>query len=142
MVCVLTDRQCKVNINSTLVHPHKLVTGVPHGSVLSPLLFNIYIQTLFSIFDNYSHITYHSYADDIKILLKITDPSSDITTINNCLTDIHDWLSLNSLSLNCLKTEILHAITNKKFFYSTFPYIQQYIYQKILPQNQKSWYLN
>ncbi len=105
-VSYLTDRQYKVNINSTLSHPHKLVTGVPQSSVLGPLLFNIYIQPLFSIFDKYSHITYHSYADDIQIQLKITDPSSDITTINNCLTDIHDWLSLNSLSLNCHKTEI------------------------------------
>ena len=127
MVCVLlTDRQYKVNINSTLSHPHKLVTGVPQGSVLGPLLFNIYIQPLFSIFDKYSHITYHSYADDIQIQLKITDPSSDITTINNCLTDIHDWLSLNSLSLNCHKTEILHVITSNNSF--TLPSLHSIIY--------------
>ena len=85
--------------NSTLSHPHRLITGVPRCYVLGPILFNIYIQPLLSVFDKYPHITYHSYADDIQIQLKITDPSYDITTINNCLTDIHDWLSLNSLSL-------------------------------------------
>ena len=93
----LTDRQYKVNINSTLSHPQKLVTGVPRGYVLGPLLINIYIQPLFSIFTKYRHITYHSYADDIQIQLKITNPSSDITSINNCLTGIHDWLNSNSL---------------------------------------------
>ena len=75
-----------------------------------------YIQPLFSIFDKYPHITYHSYADDIQIQLEITDPSSDITTINNCFTDMHYWLSLNSLSLNCHKTENIHVITSSNSF--------------------------
>ena len=60
MVCVLTDRQYKVNISSTLSHPYKLVTGVHQGSVLESLL-NIYIWSLFSIIDKYPHITYHAY---------------------------------------------------------------------------------
>ena len=36
-VSYLTDRQYKVNINSTISHSHKLVTGLPQGSILGPL---------------------------------------------------------------------------------------------------------
>ena len=45
------------------------------------------------------------YADDIQLYSRLTDPNNDINLLNNCITDIHNWLTNNSLSLNSLKTE-------------------------------------
>ena len=44
------------------------------------------------------------------------DPNNDINVLNNCITDIHNWLTNNSLSLNCLKTESLHIKKSTTIF--------------------------
>ena len=58
-----------------------------------------------------SIVDYHSYTDDI-LHCRLIDPNNAIHLLNNCITDIHNWLTNNSLSLNCLKTESLHIKTS------------------------------
>ena len=41
-------------------------TGVPLGSVLSPILFTMYIRPLPAIIDSHS-IIHHSFADDLQL---------------------------------------------------------------------------
>ena len=42
----LADRQQSVLINGELSEPHSITLGVPQGSILGPLLFNVYINSL------------------------------------------------------------------------------------------------
>ena len=78
--------------------------------VLGSLLFNINLLPLFKIIDKYPH-----YTDDI-LHCRLIDPNNAIHLLNNCITDIHNWLTNNSLSLNCLKTESLHIKTSTTIF--------------------------
>ena len=83
------------------------------GSVIAPLFLNIYIIPLFQLLHKYSNIKYHTYVDDIHIYLYITEPSTDILTINKYIYDIQKWRSHNSLCINRLNTETIH-IRNPK----------------------------
>ena len=107
----LTGRFYQMCINSLISKPCKVTHGVLQGSVLDPFMFNIYLFPLFKSSEKIPHyrhiIDYHSYADDI-LHCRLIDPNNAIHLLKNCITDIHNWITNNSLSLNCLKTESLH----------------------------------
>ena len=46
MLTTLADRQQSVLINGELSEPHSIRLGVLQGSILDPLLFNVYINSL------------------------------------------------------------------------------------------------
>ena len=59
----LSDRTQAVSINSHNTPYSSVHTNVPHGSVLGPLLFSLYISPMSRILEN-SSVSYHLYADD------------------------------------------------------------------------------
>ena len=85
----LTDRTQYVFLSnhcSAFAHVH---TGVPHGSVIGPTLFSMYIKTLSAI--NYSHtIMRHSFADDLQFQLPAPPDkmSKLLHSMQSCISDV------------------------------------------------------
>ena len=113
----ISDRTSSILINGHISSPRNISYGVPQGSVLGLILFNIYLLPIFDIISKFPLISFHSYADDIQLNVKCT---SDINfapnIISNCIKSIHTWLSNNSLSLNPIKTEtiFLHLSSHRR----------------------------
>ena len=103
----LINRSFSICIDNAITEPRHTTHGVPQGSVLGPILFNIYISPLLYLLDEYPDIHFHSYADDLQLYCNLHDPINNINTINKCINDISKWLSNNSLLLNSLKTKAL-----------------------------------
>ena len=61
MKSYLKDRQHQVRVNDNFSSWEKIIAGVPQGSILGPLLFNVFINDLF-VFVSSSNLS--NYADD------------------------------------------------------------------------------
>ena len=114
----LSDREQCVLINGETSSKLKLSFGVPHGSVLGPILFTIYTTPLGDIVRRHG-LTFHLYADDTQIYLAFKpfddcSKSEALSRIGKCVEDIRSWMRMNFLKLNDDKTELL-VVTQKDF---------------------------
>ena len=111
----LTKRKQRVKLNGTYSPWSEIISGVPQGSILGPLLFNIYLCNLFQFFP-YLDIT--NYADD-------NIPHSTNINLNKVLHDLEkmsDTLSNGSPIIFWRQTQKSHIFlqTLHKKFKSTW----------------------
>ena len=98
-----TDRYQYVDYKSARSPTKSIITGVPQGSILGPLLFLIYINDLPLVSQIFDMIM---YADDTTLYCNINRNISD-QDINAELKKVSDWLCSNKLSLNVKKTKYM-----------------------------------
>ena len=90
----LTNRKQRVIVNGTPSSWHDVMSGVPQGSVLGPILFAIYMNTLIEVV-KYSHLFLS--ANDNK-LFKIIQTEQDSSLLQYDIDSMYNWI-LNSLLL-------------------------------------------
>ena len=103
----LEDRKYFVEIGNCASDQIALTCGVPQGSILGPLLFNLYMLPLGQLIRSYN-VSYHNYADDTQIYVSLTaGEHGPVDVLCHCIEQISVWMQNNSLQLNSDKTEII-----------------------------------
>jgi Reverse transcriptase (RNA-dependent DNA polymerase) len=102
----LTGRSQTVTIGNNSSASAHVASGVPHGSVLGPLLFSIYTSPISSIAPTFS-VSLHQSADDSQFYISLSPSNfpSQINRLEERLTALHAWCCQNSLSLNPGKSD-------------------------------------
>ena len=110
----LFDRSSSVSICGLSSDPSPLRFGVPQGSVLGPILFVLYTQSIASIVQCHS-LSHHSFSDDNQ--LYASGPLANlpvlISSSQACVSELKVWMTQNKLKLNEDKTELI-IIASKK----------------------------
>ena len=104
----LTTRQQRVVINGCASDWSPVLSGVPQGSILGPLLFILYINDLPSVVSSPMKI----FADDVAIYCPVIS-SADCKILQKDLDSISSWCSKWQMRLNPSKCEFL-CISNKR----------------------------
>ena len=100
----LSNRLQRVVVDGLFNGYRSVISGVPQGSVLGPLLFVLYTHDMWFGLEN----MFVSYADDATLLAHIPYPNwrSDITeSFNRDLSKISTWCNLWGMRLNPNKTQ-------------------------------------
>ena len=105
----LENRTQKVVVEGASSREEKVLSGVPQGSVLGPLLFLLMINDLPDIL-KYSRA--YSFADDSKIIKPIL-LVKDYDELSADLTSIYGWTDSNNLEFNTKKFKLMRYISKK-----------------------------
>uniref|UniRef100_A0A8C6Q3D2 Reverse transcriptase domain-containing protein n=1 Tax=Nothobranchius furzeri TaxID=105023 RepID=A0A8C6Q3D2_NOTFU len=99
------NRSARVMLDGCSSESQPLRWGVPQGSILGLLLFNLYILPLGAIFRKHT-VSYHLYADDCQIYFSFK-PTQSMKVRSDCILEVKQWLADNFLHLNDSKTDLL-----------------------------------
>ena len=104
----LTNRTQSVIVEGRKSLPRPVISGVPQGSVLGPLLFLVLIG---DIDQNVVSSFLSSFADDTRVGREISSPTDPIT-LQADLAAIYAWSALNNMEFNCDKFDLVRYKTN------------------------------
>lgn len=110
MIDYLNCRTQRVQVNGYMSETFKVTSGVPQGSVLGPLLFVIYINTLVKRAEN-SEL--YLYADDLKLFKEINS-IEDTEKLQQDLDNLYNWTQSSLLQFHPDKCEVLRINPKKK----------------------------
>ena len=105
MFSYLCNRKQYVVLNGKQSSMKPVLSGVPQGSVLGPLLFLIYINNaVHAALDSHTHIIL--YADDI-LLYRVISNTTDYSMLQTDINTVSTWVTSNNLSLNVEKCKLM-----------------------------------
>ena len=107
----LTGRSQCVMVGSSSSNTTLIYHGVPQGSVLGPVMFNMYTTSIADICTKH-HVLYHRFADDIQLYVSYNPVMSAELEhakqlLVQCVAEIRAWMLLHQLKLNNEKTEFI-----------------------------------
>ena len=102
----LTDRHQFVKCGEACGKTTAVVSGVPQGSVLGPLLFGVYVAPVGRIISHHEVGQQH-YADDTTLYVRLGSSCTMPANLMDCVEVLRKWFLINDMQVNPDKTEIM-----------------------------------
>ena len=106
----LSQRTQRVLIEDVSSAPKPLSCGVPQGSCLGPVLFSMYVTSLYDVISKHLP-NVHGYADDNQLYISFgkgdVNQQEALQAMEACIIEVRSWMVTNSLMINDTKTEVM-----------------------------------
>ena len=109
MKSYLKNRKQRVRVNKTFSEWETITTGVPQGSILGPLLFNIFSNDLFLFVSNAS---LSNYADDNTLYTFGDNLKKNKDNLRSSFDTAHQWFYENHMVLHAGKCHFMCLRSN------------------------------
>ena len=127
----LFDREQVVVLNGVHSDIAKVLSGVPQGSVLGPLLFILFINDLEQVVAS-SRVSF--FADDTRVSKQI-GCFEDCELLQEDIYKILDWSRSNNMKLHEQKFELLNHLHNSKSLSPALPFFAETLRYKVSSQD-------
>ena len=104
----MSERRICVRVNGCVSEQKNVLSGVPQGNVLGPLLFIIYINDLPQLMSKACNS--YLYADDDK-LYKTISTESDCNLLQSGISEVTKWCNKWGMSLNFDNVKLCRSVT-------------------------------
>ena len=101
----LSGRLQRVVLDGSSSSPTSVTSGVPQGSILGPLLFIIFMDSISKV-PLLSNAKLYLYADDIVLFMPLNN-TRDVHTLQDNINLVHQWAKDHGLTLNSAKSNVL-----------------------------------
>ena len=101
---IQSQRKQFVELDEVKYNCKDIVCGIPQGSILGPKLFIVYINDICNVS---TLLKYVLFADDTNLLYEHENYETLCMNVNNELSKLNEWFSINKLSLNVKKTNFM-----------------------------------
>jgi len=103
--------------------------GIPQGSCISPMLFNIYYEQALKTISPFSDLIL-AFADDLAII------KSEVNNLTKVIINLRKWNTDYNLKINDSKTEVM-LLNMDKPIYINYAHCKKYKYLGIIIENDK-----
>ena len=125
LVNYLQGRKQRVVLDNVASESITVLSGVPQGSILGPLLFVLFINDIYVGIDKATSICL--YADDTKIWCKINS-EFDCKQLQNDINTLHKWSIKNKMRFNATKCKVLQIHNNEPLCTRELPLAKYFYY--------------
>ena len=100
----LMNRKQRTKIGSSYSSWEEIVSGVPQGSILRPLLFNIFLCDLFLEHEGYF---FSNYTDDTTPYVVANNTTEVVENLTNITQKLFTWFANNHMKASPSKCHLL-----------------------------------
>ena len=100
----LTNHTQRIQIGSTFSDWTNILKGIPQSSILSPLLFNIFINDLFFFSAKWE---IYNFADDNSLCLNLDNIFSNLI---RDMKNVYEWFVYNSIKANTIAINCISVL--------------------------------
>ena len=111
----LSDRKLQVKLNNIASSWSEIKKGIPQGSILGPLLFNVFINDIFYFL---KHGTLYNYADDNTLFFSTPNFNELSCVLESENLTLMNWFHINCMQANPDKFQAI-AVGKKKHLIKT-----------------------
>lgn len=104
IISFLKNRTFAVKINNTLSNKQKLPAGVPQGAILSPILFNYYVNDI----PKHNQTQIALFADDTALIAQSTKKQQANIYLQKHIDQLEDYYDKWKIKVNPTKTKLVH----------------------------------